>query len=356
MSLIFSRLCGGLFVVMATGVAIADSDAGPTKAAREFYDELKIRKVDGLPQGDAWSALTPLMTESLVKAFQVAHKEQAEFIQQQPDEKPPWIEGDLFSSLFEGPQQFAVGKAKVAGDTASIPVTFTRIEGAETVKWTDTLKLRQMRKVWLVDDVIYQGEWAFGNKGTLRDALAPAPKALSPDGRFEFVTFSVEDNNAGKPPFGIVERVSRRLVWSATDDMGEASRPEAWVLWSPDSNRFALVARVSTRRLATSFFGMEGGSFVALDWKDAGGLESLAQAQVEVSAKQQGFTKNAKLGQVISDDVLPVRWLDAHSVLVTRAMHRSVHEEGKEESTAQGTARAVLRWNGKSRAFSMVKD
>ena len=224
-------------IVMAS-IAAAEpaqrvAPASPAQAAREFYTELISRKVSGLPQGDAWAALMPRMTGSLTAAMQAARKEQADFMKKEPNGKPPWIEGDLFSSLFEGPQQFALGKARISEDRASVPVAFTYTDRGETSRWTDTLQLRKVGKAWLIDDVQYGGDWAFGNKGTLQDALAPEPSRVSPDGRFEFVTFSVEENNAGKPPFGIMERATRPLVWSPPDDLGDASRPEEWVLLVP---------------------------------------------------------------------------------------------------------------------------
>ena len=113
---------------------------------------------------------------------------------------------------------------------------------------------------------------------------------------------------------------------------------------------------MSTRRLGTFFFGSDGKTFVPLPWKDAGRLESLADAQVEAAGRKQGFSKSARLGRVISDDVLPVRWMNAETVVVTRAMERSIIEKDKEDSTASGTARVLLRWNSKSSTFSITSD
>ncbi|TLD70676.1 hypothetical protein FEM03_10195 [Phragmitibacter flavus] len=342
--------------VTGTVVAAPVGVESPSKAVEAFYEELIARKVSGLPQGEAWTALQPRMTEALVASIEAARKEQANFRKAQPDEKPPWIEGDLFSSLFEGPQKFTVGKVEVKKDRAFVSIGFIFESEGETSKWTDTALLRKVGKGWLVDDVFFGGEWAFGRKSTLQDALSPEPSSVSPDGRFEFVAYSIEENNEGKPPFGIVERASGKLVWFSEEDLGDVSRPEEWVLWSPDSKRFALVTRVSTRRLGTFFYGLEGEGFVSLAWKDAGKLELLADAKVVAAGRRDGFTKKAQWGQIIADDTLPVRWLDVNSVVVVRAMDRIVTEEGKDESTASGTARVILRWDAKTRGFLMVGE
>lgn len=147
-------------------------EGDPAAAARVFYSELRRLEVTGLPEGESWSFLSPLMSEELVAGMERARAEQADFIKKFPDEKPPWIEGDLFSSLFEGPKTFTVLSAKVTGDRAEVPVSCVRTEGGDTAKWSDTLILIKTGKGWLIDDVRYDGKWDFANTGTLKAALA----------------------------------------------------------------------------------------------------------------------------------------------------------------------------------------
>lgn len=147
--------------------------ADPATAAKEFYTELHEHKVSGLPQKEDWLALQPRVTAELATAILGAQAEQADFIKKNPDEKPPWIEGDLFSSLFEGPQKFTIGQAKVTGNLAEVPVTCTHTEGGDTSKWTDTLVLRKTAAGWQLDDVRYGGTWDFASTGTLKQSLAP---------------------------------------------------------------------------------------------------------------------------------------------------------------------------------------
>lgn len=145
----------------------------PATAVKEFYTELRERKVSGLPTGKDWLALKPRVTAELATAILGAQAEQSDFIKKNPDEKPPWIEGDMFSSIFEGPQTFAVGEAKTTGDMAEVPVTCTHTEGGDTAKWTDTFVLRKRAAGWQIDDVRYGGTWGFASTGTLKKSLAP---------------------------------------------------------------------------------------------------------------------------------------------------------------------------------------
>lgn len=151
-----------------------DVDHGnPEAVARVFYSELRRLGVSGLPGEEAWAHLKPFCSEALAAALDLAVKEQVEFMRKNPDEKPPWIEGDLFSSLFEGPKQFVAGAAVIKGETAEVPVECSFTEGGETVKWSDTLLLVKESGKWLIDDVSYGGTWDFANSGTLKDALDP---------------------------------------------------------------------------------------------------------------------------------------------------------------------------------------
>lgn len=152
-----------------SNVRVVSSD--PTVAAKDFYTQLRHERIEGLPQGKQWRDLEPLMTPKLASEFREASRQQAVFLKKNPDEKAPWAEGDLFGSLFEGPQGFTVGSAVVKGEHAEVPVQLFYKDKAETVRWTDTLILQHTTKGWLLDDVRYGGKWPFAPKGTLSEVL-----------------------------------------------------------------------------------------------------------------------------------------------------------------------------------------
>lgn len=145
----------------------------PAAAARVFYSELRRLGIRSLPTVAEWKPFTLRATPGLTGMIERAQKEQAEFRKEFPDEKPPWVDGDLFSSLFEGPQHFEIGEAKITGERAEVPVNCVHNEGGDTAKWTDILILTKTKNGWLVDDLRYGGTWDFAAKGTLRDALVP---------------------------------------------------------------------------------------------------------------------------------------------------------------------------------------
>lgn len=151
----------------------AEIPEDPQSAARVFYAELRRLGLRSLPAVAEWEPFAPRATPALTEAIKRAQTEQAEFMKKFPDEKPPWVDGDLFSSLFEGPQRFEIGEAKITGDRAEVPVTCVHTYGGDTAKWTDILILTKTESGWLVDDLRYGGTWDFAAMGTLREALMP---------------------------------------------------------------------------------------------------------------------------------------------------------------------------------------
>jgi hypothetical protein len=87
------------------------------------------------------------------------------------------MEGDIFTSNFEGATTFHVGACTASGNAAHCAVSFTYTGGKKDEKpanWTDTVYLVHTAGGWRVDDIGYGATWAFGNKGRLKDVLASA--------------------------------------------------------------------------------------------------------------------------------------------------------------------------------------
>lgn len=143
----------------------------PREAASTFYTSMRDLHIEGLPQGGAWRSLLPRLTPELAAAFQEARRQQKVFLKMNPGDKAPWIEGDLFSSLFEGPQAFVIRPAKVSGPVAEVPVELTFTDRGHTQRWTDTLILHQTPRGWLLQDVRYGGKWPFAPSGSLLEVL-----------------------------------------------------------------------------------------------------------------------------------------------------------------------------------------
>lgn len=144
----------------------------PAQVARDFYTRISTDAASGLPSVESMSTLAPLMTSSLRTAIDKARARQEAFIAAHPGEKPPFAEGSLFTSLFEGPTGIESAATRLHGDTASVAVGFVYAEqGTETFRWEDEMLLRCEQGRWRLDDVRYGGDWDFASNGQLKHAL-----------------------------------------------------------------------------------------------------------------------------------------------------------------------------------------
>ena len=83
------------------------------------------------------------------------------------------MEGDVFSSLFEGGTGFAVQNCETKGEGATCTIGFTRDnpDGKTPTRWQDRVYLVHEARGWKIDDIEYLGDWQFMHKGRLKDLL-----------------------------------------------------------------------------------------------------------------------------------------------------------------------------------------
>lgn len=183
----------------------------------------------------------------------------------------------------------------------------------------------------------------------------PFDGKLSPDGRFRFEAFSVEDNDAGRrPAFGIVETSSGRLVSDPDEELGDAFRPSETIHWAPDSLSYALTSRVGTRHLDTFFYRWNGTAFERATWEGAGQLEIWADEEVRKDANTQGLPENAGLGQCLYGDDLVERWLAPSRVILTCVEEYLIVGDDS-ETTASASSRAIVRWNPEKEVYEVER-
>lgn len=156
-----------LLLLLAASCARDAEPQAATAAAQAFYAVLEELSVSGAPSAEELDALSPCLgdeLERLLKAARMLHdRERARF----PDEKPPFNDGDLFSSLFEGPTGFVVGTPIRSGATWRVPVALSYQAAGSTTDWTDTVVVARESGQWVVTDVIYGGAWDFALRGSL---------------------------------------------------------------------------------------------------------------------------------------------------------------------------------------------
>jgi hypothetical protein len=134
-------------------------------AAADFYRTYReLRQsggLTGIPNAAQLARLSPLLTPELSGLLQAALAEQQRCAKLYPDDKPPWIEGNIFSSNFEGFTAMTVQGSKRRGQMRSVSVRFTYAEGRHKARWTDTLVLDNASGKWRVEDIYYRAKFAF---------------------------------------------------------------------------------------------------------------------------------------------------------------------------------------------------
>lgn len=152
-------------------VSMATAAASPKEVAARFYRTCHKLKISGLPTAKQTKLLAPYLSQELQQLIATARQKQAQFIKEQPGEKPPWIEGDFFSSSFEGSHGFRVGTPVVQEARAEVPIHLFYRDGKNMIRWTDTLVLTRTGKGWVVADLLYKAPWDFKPGTSLRGVL-----------------------------------------------------------------------------------------------------------------------------------------------------------------------------------------
>ena len=160
-----------LFVLLLLSQFIFSEPANPNDLVMDFYSKIISLHLSGLPDENNLSQILPYFSPEYKSLFTEAKQIQQEFIKSHPEEKPPWIEGDLFSSLFEGPDHFIIGTSKINQEEAQISVELENRQSGKTVKWTDIVILKKIDSHWMISDILYKGKFEFKNGESLSTLL-----------------------------------------------------------------------------------------------------------------------------------------------------------------------------------------
>ena len=125
----------------------------------------------GLPDAASMNAYSAFLCPSLASGLRAARVRQEQFRASKPGEKPPLVEGDLFSSLFEGPDSYSAAEAKIEGSRATVTMDLRHGEGSGATRWQDTMVLEVDDGIWCIADLEYGGKWPFANSGRLSEML-----------------------------------------------------------------------------------------------------------------------------------------------------------------------------------------
>lgn len=165
-------------LVMFVTPACSAGEQDMTKAAQGFYAVHQASDQDGIPAAGLRAKYAPYISARLARLLADASAAQDRFAQTLKN-SPPLVEGDLFSPNFEGITSFKVGACAGDEKTAHCAVALhymTKNPTAQdkSVDWTDTLYLVAADGGWRVDDIVFGGNWDFGNRMRLSDVLKSA--------------------------------------------------------------------------------------------------------------------------------------------------------------------------------------
>lgn len=165
-----SLSAGIILAMILVTPAAADETAAMRASATGFYGVYKALHVSGVPGDDDRGKFAPFLSPRLEALLKQAAAAEAGFYRANKD-VPPMVEGDLFSSLFEGATDFTIGDCTPDGAGGKCVVKLSYSDAANKQAWTDTAYLVRTPSGWRVDDIGYGGGWDFGNKGRLSQTL-----------------------------------------------------------------------------------------------------------------------------------------------------------------------------------------
>ena len=156
-----------VFLIALLVASSALAAATPQSAVTRFYTVYIKNRPPGLPSGAALEKLRPFLSDRLYRSITAALEHQRAFAKQHPDEKPPFADGDYFSSNFEGPASVEILRSSRDKDRWNVRVRFRY----ESVTWEDLIVVMKERGRYVIDDVVYGGAGDFNPPGRLSERL-----------------------------------------------------------------------------------------------------------------------------------------------------------------------------------------
>ncbi len=174
------RAALGLLITVLLLACSKPAPQGPAPEAtvKGFYGAYLLVHPMGVPEEVQLSKLKAYLTPSLASLLRDADAAETAYRKRTNNEVPPLVEGDLFTSMFEGASAFDVLPAHVDGDRAEckVQLTYRDADPKYNVTWKDGVFLVRGPSGWLIDDIEYGGDWQFMHKGRLRGLLAQVIK------------------------------------------------------------------------------------------------------------------------------------------------------------------------------------
>lgn len=164
----------GLPALLLLGACARPSGPAPSEIVEQFYAAKRATGASGAPSAETLAKLRPYLSDTVTALLVAARARHDADLARASDEKPAFAEGDLFSSLFEGPTEVKVLADSSDGTTHRVTVGMRYTSGTPAVEWSDVVVLVPEHDRLVIDDVRFGGKWDFANTGTLREGLVTA--------------------------------------------------------------------------------------------------------------------------------------------------------------------------------------
>lgn len=163
------------FPVLAMLLALqagASADADPRSTVMGFYAWRLTDRSTGAPTVRELAVIRQFVTPELACLLTLSKRYQQAFWNRYraagpPYEKPPYLEGDFYSSSFEVPWRGLIEDVTVTGRTTSVRLRFSHEPDAGGTDWRDQVELRLEGQEWLISDFRRTAGFEFGNAGSL---------------------------------------------------------------------------------------------------------------------------------------------------------------------------------------------
>jgi hypothetical protein len=172
----------GAFLLLVP-LAAASEERSPAEVVGAFYATyLAGGQPAGVPDERKLKELEPFVSKRLQGLLHGAFAYRERWIAEHSTEpgpegepvvlKPPFVDGALFSSLFEGPTGFTVGGVTEAKGGYYVDLNLYYDERSQpTFRWTDVAIVVEEADRFVVDDMELRGDWPFCYHGRVSEIL-----------------------------------------------------------------------------------------------------------------------------------------------------------------------------------------
>ncbi|MBP0597621.1 DUF3828 domain-containing protein [Herbaspirillum sp. LeCh32-8] len=185
-------LAGACSLTAALALAGCNNFSGDEKSQAEvignFYRIHIKNNAPGLPSAEELREFQPLVSRALFTLLTQAEAADARYHALAGPQAPPIVEGDLFTSLYEGATSFSVDSCETGddrgdersnrqdGQRASCQVAFKYSKDGASESWNDKILLVREEQHWRVDDIEFIGNDQSSQREYLTDTLTDAIK------------------------------------------------------------------------------------------------------------------------------------------------------------------------------------